>query len=275
MSAVLPTLVGATLLGLVVVGSRSPRAVRDEEVHAPPQCHHEPGNFAPISNEEWSDLPPIVPKTDAQGWSIRKRFERVRLLAIVEDSSAPLSPPYVIRATFPKGSPGGSGPFRLNRRFDQPVSSVYMCLSTRLDPNFTNNGNTGTKFGWFLNPSGGTKRGVGHYFNLAPRLGVNLESYKGILNRNMQSSFSLMRGHGEWHKIELLVSSNSNGQANGVVRLWADDALVLEQNDVKFFFPGQEAVFTGVTWNPQYGGGHNPVPFDMYQWIDHWYVSGS
>ena len=241
-----------------------------EGSQAPRGCYHEPPSYEPIFDQAWDSVPPVFPQKDSQGWFVRKEFERKRLLSIVQDPSAPLSPPGVIQALFPQGSPGGRGPFRLNRRFGRPYSEFYLCMSTKLDSRFTNNGNSGTKFGFILTPY----KTVGPYINLTPRMGINMESRKGQLNRNMFGSFSIQRERGVWHRIELIVTGNQQGLSNGTVQMWADDRLVLNLRDVKFFYPDQEPAFEGITWNPTYGGGRNPVPYDMYQWIDHWYMSG-
>ena len=49
---------------------------------------------------------------------------------------------------------------------------------------------------------------------------------------------------------------------------------MLDVSNVQYFFPNQTPAFIGLMWNPTYGGGHNPVPYDMWQKIDHWMISG-
>jgi hypothetical protein len=144
----------------------------------------------------------------------------------------------------------------------------------KLDPSFTNNGNVATKFGFFTTPyTGGMPNAVNHYFNLTDYLGIRLQSNGASLNRNVMSTFNMMDHRGEWHKIEWLVVANTQDKADGVARIWVDGNKVLESTDVRYFHLNQVPAFDGMTWNPTYGGGHNPVPHDMYQWIDHWYVS--
>ena len=103
--------------------------------------------------------------------------------------------------------------------------------------------------------------------------GINLQSARAILNRNIHASYDILNHLGEWHKFEYLVVANTLGNQDGAAHVWIDGNEVLSASDVQYFFPNQVPAFTGVTWNPTYGGGSNPVPFDMYQWIDHWYIS--
>lgn len=180
----------------------------------------------------------------------------------------------MLEGRFPQGHPGGRGPFKIVRNFPDPVQSVYMCIVQKLSDNFTNNGNTGTKFGFFLTPYAEGKERLNHYFNLSNRLGINLQSGGGVLNRNMPSQFSMMAHRGEWVRIEYLVVANAKGLSDGIARIWVNGRPVLNQTGVRFFFPSQEPAFTGVTWNPTYGGGSNPVPVDMFQRIGQWYISG-
>jgi hypothetical protein len=195
-------------------------------------------------------------------------------MSIVQDPNAPKSPQNVAAGLFPAGLQGGLAPFRFVRDFGRSVTTLYMCLFMMLDPAFTNNGNGGTKFGFFLTPYQGGATGVNHFYNLTDRLGVNLQSTGGTLNRNMFSNFSLINNRGRWVKVELLIVANTLGNADGVARMWVNGAQVLNVTDVQYFFPSSAPAFTGITWNPTYGWGTNPVPYDMYQYIDHWKLSG-
>ena len=252
-------------------GAGSGRIAGSSTAHG---CTHEPPGFEEIFDQDWSQLPPVKGQ-DGHGWSVRSRFERERRLSIIQDPTAPRSPDGVIQGLFPAGAKGGSAPFRLNRRFERRYQRLYFCIYTKLDSRFTNNGNTGTKFGFLLTDYQTGRQRLNHYMNLAPQFGVNLQSEKGQLNRNIKSRFNMLAELGRWHKIEVLVTANIDGLRNGSAQAWVDDRPVLNVLNVQFFYPGQNPRFTGVTWNPTYGGGHNPVPYDMYQWIDHWYASGT
>lgn len=234
-------------------------------------CRNEPSGFKSISSEPFDELPPRGPPDRASRWVVTAN---PKALTIVDDPTGPLSPGRVIAGRFPRGHPGGRGPFRVVLRFGRTVSQVYMCTGTKLSPGFTNNGNWETKWGFYLTPYTDAPYKLNHYFKLTNHVGVILQSHRGALNRNMHGRFNLMASQGRWHKVEILVVGNSRGLANGTARVWVDDRLVLNETNVRFFYPDQEPAFNGITWNPTYGGGRNPVPADQYQYIDHWYVSG-
>ena len=235
-------------------------------------CAHEPSGYFVISDQPFTTKPPVAPATDQYGWTIRG----IDAFRVSEDSdaTAPRSGPKVMRGWFRQGGNGGAAPFKLIRNFDRNYKAIFVCVFTKLDPAYTNNGNAGTKFGFILSPYQGTSQGVGPYFNLTNNLGINMESSGAVLNRNMLSSFNLVNHRGVWHKVEFLVVGNSLGKSDGIARMWVDDAKVLDVTDVQYFFPSQAPAFDGITWNPTYGGGTNPIPYDMYQWVDHWYLSG-
>jgi hypothetical protein len=235
-------------------------------------CTNEPPGLTQLFDTSWDAVPPVTPAKDAAGWSSRSALTMSRL-SILNDPQALSSPPNNIAGKFPKGSNGGSAPFGLDRFFGKTVTTIYNCMFTYLDPLFTNNGNSGTKFGFLLTPYNSGTQSLNHYFNLTNNLGINLQSNNAVLNRNMLSSFSLVGHRGQWVKLEFLVVGNSLGNADGIARMWVNGAQVLNATNVQYFYPNQNPAFNGITWNPTYGGGLNPVPYDMYHQIDNWYLS--
>lgn len=236
-------------------------------------CTNEPAGQTPLFDAPWNAVPPVNPAKDAFGWGVRSLFEATNKLSIIQDAQAPKTAPNAIAGRFPQGSSGGSAPFQLFRPFGRNTTTIYFCIFTKLDPAFTNNGNTGTKFGFFITPYAGQAGAPNHYFNLTTNLGINLQNNGAALNRNMFSSFSLVNNRGIWVKIEFLVVGNTGGNSDGIARMWVNGAQVLNVTNVQYFLAQHPAAFSAITWNPTYGGGSNPVPYDMYQFIDHWYLS--
>jgi hypothetical protein len=233
-------------------------------------CANEPPGFQAVSREMWNDVPRPGRERKEPGWFAAAHRER---FTIIEDPTIPQASKRVIQGLFPQGHPGGRGPFKLVQRFQEPYHALYMCMWHKVSDNFTNNGNTGTKFGFLLTPYEGGAQGVHAYLNLSNQLGINLSSRGGVLNRNMRSRFAVLSNRGRWHRIEWLIVANSRGESDGIARIWVDGRQMLNETNVKYFFPNQEPKFVGITWNPTYGGGLNPVPFDMFQWNGEWYIS--
>ncbi|HXG44103.1 MAG TPA: hypothetical protein VNJ71_05005 [Gemmatimonadales bacterium] len=224
-------------------------------------CANRPAGYRIIWDEEWD----VVPGS----WTVYGGAGR---LALLQDPTAPASGPNVFRGRFPAGMPGGVGPYNLERQFGRDVSELYVCVVAWISPNWTDNGNTGTKFFWWETPYAGTAQSLGHYANLTPRLGLNLQSAGGILNRNMFANFNMIANAGRWHAIEYLVRGNT-APANGTLTIWVDGTRVAQETDVTFFYPGQAPRFQALRLNPTYGGGLNPVPYDLDLRIDRWVVA--
>ncbi len=234
-------------------------------------CSNEPSGMTPVFDHPWDAIPPIQPTKDQYGWNVRNQNEANKL-SIVQDATAPLTPSNIVAGSFPQGHNGGTAPFGLTRTFRQ-TDMIYMCVFTMLDPAFTNGGNNNVKFGFFLTPYTGGTFGLNHYFNMTNNVGVQLQSGATQLNRTMLSSFSLIGHRGQWVKIEWLIIGNTLGNVDGVAKVWANGSQVLSVSNVEYFFSNQPPLFNGITWNPTYGGGLNPVPYTQYQFIDNWYLS--
>lgn len=183
-----------------------------------------------------------------------------------------------MRAKFPAGTPGGGGypsAFRAGTGFSSTAdqSRLYVRVRFRLSPNWTDNGNTGTKFFFFDQHAGNN-----HYVNLTEGgafvPAVNLQSTFGFgtpSGPNHPLPNDLAKG--VWHEMEVLIIGNTPGVYNGQLRVWVNGSLVVSDNVMGYFAAGQVARFNGLYFNPTYGGGFNPVPADQYLDLDHWYVS--
>jgi hypothetical protein len=234
-------------------------------------CSNQPTGLNPITDNSFNVLPPYtLPGGGSLGWRTYHGSSRVK---IKTDAQAPRSSAPIAEGLFPKGQHGGGAPFNIGIRFKK-VKTLYWCVWQWLSPNFTNNGNTGTKWGFIITPYGTGSQRVNHYFNLAQNLGINLQSAGATLNRNMYTPYNMIQNAGQWHRFEFLVVANTQGKSDGIARVWVDGTIRLDQNNVRYFFPNQAPAFNGLSWNPTYGGGNNPVPYDMFQKIDHWFVSG-
>ncbi len=239
-------------------------------------CINEPPGLAAITDQPWDAVPPQAPATDQYGWRVGAGRTR---LSIIQDNSARRSKPNVLQGKFPQGMGGGGGPFHIEHKLPA-VKQLYQCFWLKIAPGFTNNGNSGTKLAFVYNTYQGTSLGSSAYLNLfggvsdAGTMGVNTEGPGGF-NRNMGTRFQWSSHLGEWHQFEFLMIANTQATADGVMHIWVDGAQDTYYTNVKWFL--DQAVPTGFNHldiTPTYGGGHNPVPYDMFMYLDHWYVSG-
>jgi hypothetical protein len=78
---------------------------------------------------------------------------------------------------------------------------------------------------------------------------------------------------GQWQHWEVLLTMNTPGQPNGQAQWWIDGQLVTDVRDLTIAAAGEPGTLFQLQWSPTYGGGGAPVPYDMYLWFDHAYVS--
>lgn len=235
--------------------------------------------MTPITDQPFNAVPPNLTAVDSYGWGVDRDPEN---LAIATDATAPRSPSNVIHGIFPAGWLGGTAPFRLERPFaSQPRGTLFECLWFLHSSNFTDGGNTATKVSFY--------RGAGqnNWWGFESANGPDqfyfvLEIQGGGGDRTIRTSIPQGPGTtvfqavptGVWRKYEILTVSNTPGVANGILKVWANDVLIINLSDVAWWGAGQTPAWTGVAWEPVYGGGTHSPPVTMFQAFDHWYVSG-
>jgi len=213
------------------------------------------------------------------GYGYKCWEDQCRTLSIERDPNSPGTDPSVLRVGFPEGHPGGHPPSRFLAGNDfGGKRRLYTSLYYYLSPNWTNNGNAGTKFFFIRAHADGVQN---HYvggptWDPPYSTGIFLQTRDGSGNRNMHGRPLPV---GRWVRLEVYVEMNTPGVANGVARLWIDGDAIVDESDVEWIGPlepGQSLrdVGWGHLWvDPTYGGGSNPVPEDMYFQIDDWYTS--
>ncbi len=234
---------------------------------------NQPAGFTVIYSNPMGTLPPKSPATDVFGF---QQYFGTSALSVRSETSVP----DFLRATFPAGTAGGAdypNAFRAGYGFSSSgtKSRLYVRVRFRLSSNWTDNGNTGTKFFFFSQ-----QQGNNHYVNLTEGgqflPAVSMQSTFGFGTPSGPNHFVAQPlTKGVWHEMEILIVANTAGVYNGQVRIWVDGALMQSANDMGYFAAGTTPRFEEMYFNPTYGGGRNPVPADQYLDLDHWYVSGA
>ena len=231
-------------------------------------CPNEPESYTRITDQPWSEIPPLAPARDRYGW----RTHGTRNMAIVSDPTAPLSPDGALRIDFPATLKGGTSPVAIERMLSQDGSSLrnwtelYICFALQIPVGFTNSGNTGTKFMQIGNstvhPVTIPKVWGGAYVNLfggtrdQGTTGINIAG-KNNLNRNMIIPWSWGRHLGTWHVFEYQLIPNSTGKPDGRFTAWVDGRLVDQRDGVRWYNPQVDMTRHGFNWvkvGPIYGG---------------------
>lgn len=247
---------------------------------APSLYPNEPGGMTTISQRDFNA------KVE-NGWTDRgdARF------AIVQDSTAPVSPANVGEALFPPTMQGGTGPIQTTTMVNGRGAkrTLYVAFWVKFSPNWVGHPSGVNKiFHIWIN--GGNKvyltaqgiaggkltaevhfQGLGLYDNTGPQKSI---SWNGTPNLN---SAAAVVTRGVWHRWELVLGANTPGQYDGTADWWLDGAKVGQYTAIGY----NSAIQTGaantwqiVDWNPTYGGVNFPPPSNQQMWMDRVYISG-
>lgn len=242
----------------------------------PRVCENEPQGFTRGVDAPMNVLPTLYPNYSAEGFTHWPN--QAPSLAITESPTAPLSPNAVLRVMFPRGHPGGGAPSRWgSRALPANTGSVFACAWIRFMPGWSSNGNVSTKL-FFIKGPQGTNHFVGadageertHAY-----LYSSMQFVDGSLTHNygqVREGFNDMAGGG-WHKLEVLWEANTPGVRDGRYHQWLDGRLVTVATNAFYFVEGQQPVWDIIWWDPTFGGGLNPVPFDQFFEVDHFIAS--
>lgn len=193
-------------------------------------------------------------------------------LTLSTDATAPRSPPSILRVTYPKGYAGGSSPGYAEASFDDS-RVFYLTYWAKLSSNFYGHPTSFNKqfYVWaaghpifFLDASGG---GNG---NLSPKAVLQNTPSDMVLSPNLVPSAVIPRGR--WYLVEIVLTGNTSGAANGVVDWWIDGAHVGSVSGIRY--TSGTTAWNLFTFRPVWGGAGGTVPATMTLDLDHIYLSG-
>lgn len=202
--------------------------------------------------------------------------------SVVQDPTAPVSPSNVGEMRYPAGFAGGYGPANAYRATDN-VRTLYSSMWLKFSPNFQNHLTGINKVIHFY------ISGINRVFFQA--LGPDLVPAFGLqqiaapyspgggaaatavhLRPNLNAAAAMRRG--AWHHIEIVLTANTPGVADGSVSMWLDGVQVLRYQGITFAAAGSNSAWEAFTWSPTWGGAGDVVASDMSIRMDHVYLSG-
>jgi len=202
---------------------------------------------------------------------------------LVNDDTAPISPPGVAESEFPAGpTTSGSTP-RAGINFyrnQEKFSEVYTRMWVKVAPGFLAHPSGTTKVFWWLDretPGGGNPlfmqfKGAG---SDAMKLGFVVQNPDAdVDNQLMTSDVEIVRG--QWHEIEVLLRMNTGANRDGVLRAWVDGVEALSIDDVQFVGMASDHLFDEMQWAPMWGGApcdDCEIPPNNWIRVDHLQVS--
>jgi hypothetical protein len=230
----------------------------------PPGSSNEPSGMSVIADRAFNSLSESPWDTDA-------------ILSIVQDPTAPKSPSSVIRVTFPGGFAGGSSNGHTGRQWSGGQRILYVSYWMKYSSNWWGH-NTGINkqaYAW-VNEGGGYTPFVME----AEGFGSGPLKPRPILQRmivgdgnyepNLVPTATIPRG--QWFHIEIVLTGNTSGTANGAMDIYLDGVHVTNAGGLQWT--------NGTTaWNifelyPVWGGIGDTVPATMTADWDHVYLSG-
>ena len=197
----------------------------------------------------------------------------------------------VMRIRFPSGLPAGSGPGSFsvwNTNDAQEFSQFYEYGRARVVGNSMETPSPGFKMLGYWGVAdkisgGGNPTQLYNSMNGANGLQGTYSSWSVAMysqTNRAGDSISWSKGSGgviranEWFDYEIFRKLNDIGQNNGVLKIWINGALVLNDNAVQYRSATNPSGFWGRRFDPIWGGGGTPKTRDDYTEFDHMYISG-
>jgi hypothetical protein len=169
------------------------------------------------------------------------------------------------------GVSGGEAPFALTAgTIVSNQTRLYTRYLLKIDADWTDNGNTGTKFVFYSKIPGANN----HVLMMTARAN----------STTMLTPQIVIQGHltalwsgtptvlfGEWMDIEWEIVANDIGVDNGIARCWVNGTLVLSENQIRHFkADAPNNYLSTLVLDPTYGGGFRPPPgmigFEIAAW---------
>lgn len=251
-------------------------------VVSPPSGDHpnEPEGFVTV----WPQNPlTSLPPTTQDEYGFQRYDLNGQRLEVLSPAGLRLNYPQGIAANSDYHTPFNAQRFLSGESLESPKRRIYFDIRFRTSANWTDNGNSGTKLGFFgLFNEGGQQNS--HYLNLTEagniRPGVMIErttwSHGSQTSENYLATGSW--AHGETHRLEVLcigntivpgVSRNEDGEAY----IWMNGVLVMSATGLVFFHQDQTPCWRAMYINPTYGGGANTPPENLYWDLLSYYCS--
>lgn len=227
---------------------------------------NEPAGFTRVSLRGFS-------RRVEEGWTDRGD----RAFRIVEDATAPVSPPFIGRAFYPRGYQGGRGPILTEVALPEKTRGLYLSFWMRLSPDWTGHPSNVNKV-FHIWIAGGNRvylsahgRGLGPYIPQVNLQGIPGPQIARDLNPIRSGRIKIRRG--EWVHWELVFWANHPGERDARVEWWVNGEFAGRESGFALVRPREKGFWERVTWNPTWGGVGGVVPAPMYQDMDEIYVS--
>jgi hypothetical protein len=274
----------------------------------PPTPQNEPAGFLPIVGRRFDAIGTgsngrgagTLPWKTGGSEGFDDAESRYANTALVQDSSAPLSPGGVLRFTYPArdvaaGSTFNPGvvqtlPFSGPAYGSRSYRRMYVRTAFRVSANWQGHPTATNKLVFFraegqvhhepilrLRGTGNGSLVLNVDLQGSPRDRRNVAN--SSLNPNTAESatagaWNIQRG--QWYVVEVLLEAGQNGAANGKLRIWVNGVLTHTYEDIEYdALPTRDGRWDTLHVAPTWGGQGGKIHETMWLDFDEFYVSGA
>jgi len=243
---------------------------------------HQPSGYTKIFNTPFTAG--LSNYKNGEGWYIQWGYSRfLANTSILSLGATPESPSNGMKVRYETSLSGGTSPTLVFYGGPVPANHgyLYQRVQLKIDPSWTDNGNSGSKWGFFKTKGYINNHGWGVTYYSTHKVRV-FSQFNDLQSANREWVMANSMQKGVWHTVELLIEPGTPGQFNGTLRGWVDgNAITWTRKgvyktvvtDMMWFKSGQTPHFDNIYYDGTYGGGANHPPYTMYVWCDHWYAS--
>jgi hypothetical protein len=235
---------------------------------------NEPSGFTPLTERHFQAVP-------ESGWWHVNGFTSASI--IFEPS--PTGDGRIGRVTFPQGVESTTfSPPTAGYTFNSQPSDVYISFYHKVSENWQTHPSSVNKVLFLVDPSGvGGGGGVPFVLNaggFSSSVGGTYE-YEGRQShpvtgpRNFPKIATVRVAAGQWAFVEMIIrAQRSPGSSDGQFHMWVNGTKVAEVTNEQWVPFDARRTWEHVKWEPVWGGTGTSVNQTMYQYIDHFYISG-
>ncbi len=274
---------------------------------------NEPAGFVPFAISSASHVPQHLPgENRSRGGSVADSDDSRRSnedmgrwythplrnprMQVIDDPTAPMSPPKVMQIRFPAGWEAGRGPAtwggwdNTGKGRAGQKEKVYFSMWLKIQGPTYENEIVGTKMGFFGAATPTTFATHNTWFflkgfgrpTIADAFPVEIhQSFFGpgaprdnVRNIRQNIARGRVMTAGVWHHWEALLELNTPGATNGVFKWWIDGQLVMSYSNMTYIYGNYTNGFYDFNFNPTWGGRGDVKTKEDAILIDHIYMSG-
>jgi hypothetical protein len=216
----------------------------------------EPSGFTVVNDYGWNAL------NTPGGWANAAPQDSASgQVSIVQDATAPLSPPNVLQIFYPVGFAGGSAPATEYLTQSFSTQALYVGFWWKASNPWQNHSSGVNKI-LFIQDDANSNYVLKM---LGPPPYHTQVTFEGGSSGNYgENADTTTLTLGQWHKLEMLVD-----RQGGALKWWMDGKL--KGSYVGLTYGG--AVFNSTSFSPTWGGTGDTKAENDYYWIDHVHVS--